>query len=62
MIIRVNKSFFRENEVDNLRGDARKAKEELGWQPQVNFNNLVAMMANADLGLVSRTAPQTQIV
>jgi len=54
MITKVNKSFFRENEVNDLRGDARKAKEKLGWQPQVNFNNLVTMMVNSDMELVRK--------
>lgn len=54
IIIKVNKDFYRLNEVNHLRGDARKAEEKLGWKPRINFNNLVDMMARADLELVSR--------
>jgi GDPmannose 4,6-dehydratase len=42
-------AFFRPAEVDLLVGDASKAREKLGWEPQVNFPELVAMMVDADL-------------
>jgi GDPmannose 4,6-dehydratase len=35
--------------VDLLIGDASKAKKELGWQPKVRFQELIAMMVDADL-------------
>lgn len=54
IIIRINKDFYRPNEVNHLRGDARKAEERLGWKPKINFQNLVDMMARADLELVSK--------
>jgi GDPmannose 4,6-dehydratase len=41
-------------EVDLLVGDAGKAREKLGWQPQVSFAELVAMMVNADLELAEK--------
>ena len=41
-------------EVDLLVGDASKAREKLGWQPQVSFAELIAMMVNADLELAER--------
>jgi GDPmannose 4,6-dehydratase len=41
--------FFRPAEVDLLIGDASKAKEKLGWEPKVDFPELVAMMVDADV-------------
>lgn len=46
--------YFRPSEVDNLRGNATKAKEILGWQPKVNFKQLVKMMVDADLEKANR--------
>jgi GDPmannose 4,6-dehydratase len=41
--------FDRPAEVDLLVGDASKAKERLGWEPEVHFRDLVHMMVQADL-------------
>ena len=41
--------FIRPAEVDLLVGDPSKAKKELGWEPAVDFKQLVAMMVDADL-------------
>ncbi len=41
----------RPSEVDQLKGDASKAKRELGWAPKVDFNGLVKMMVESDLAL-----------
>jgi len=48
-IIGVNKDFFRPNEVNLLLGDSSKARKELGWKPEVEFNGLVKMMVKEDL-------------
>lgn len=40
--------FIRPAEVDLLLGDSKKAKEILGWEPQVSFENLVKMMVDHD--------------
>jgi GDPmannose 4,6-dehydratase len=45
----VDKSFYRPAEVHQLRGDSAKAKKKLGWEPEVNFKQLVEMMVDADL-------------
>ncbi|HAL61260.1 MAG TPA: GDP-mannose 4,6-dehydratase [Chloroflexi bacterium] len=45
--------FMRPAEVDYLVGDATKAREVLGWEPTVSFEELVRMMVDADLALVS---------
>ena len=49
LIMRVNPAFYRPAEVDVLLGDPAKAREVLGWQPEVSFEQLVAMMVEADL-------------
>lgn len=53
-IVRIDKEFFRPAEVHYLCGDASKAKRELGWKPEMSFEELIATMAKADLDLVSR--------
>jgi GDPmannose 4,6-dehydratase len=47
-IVRVNPAFYRPAEVDILVGNAKKAREALGWQPRIGFDALVTMMADAD--------------
>src|SRR5271170_3628588 len=46
--------FIRPAEVDLLVGDASRSNKLLGWQPQVKFPELVALMIDADLELASR--------
>jgi len=41
--------FIRPAEVDVLVGDAGKAQRELGWEPEVSFEELIRMMVDADL-------------
>jgi len=48
--------FFRPAEVDLLVGDATKARTELGWKPEVDFENLVTMMVDHDLRLEASKA------
>lgn len=51
--------FFRPAEVDLLVGNPSKARKILGWEPQVNFQQLVKMMVDADLAmLTNQTAVQ----
>jgi len=46
--------FLRPSEVDVLCGDSSKARRVLGWQPKVDFKQLVALMVDADLELAQR--------
>jgi GDPmannose 4,6-dehydratase len=50
----VDKELLRPAEVDYLLGDAKKGREKLGWKPEVNFQQLVEMMVDADMELVAR--------
>jgi GDPmannose 4,6-dehydratase len=47
--VRQDPKFFRPAEVDLLIGDASKAREKLGWEPEVTFPQLVKMMVAHDL-------------
>ena len=47
----VDENLFRPAEVHILRGDAAKAEAELGWKPDVSFEDLVRMMVDRDLEL-----------
>ncbi len=42
-------ALVRPNEVSHLRADARRAREELGWSPEVHFDALIAMMVEAEI-------------
>ena len=50
-IIRINPKYFRPNEVDNLRGDPKKAKKDLNWKPKILLNELVKEMTEYELKL-----------
>ena len=54
--IEIDTKFLRPAEVDHLLGDATKAHQKLGWQPQVSFHELIRMMVKADLQLVRSAA------
>ena len=41
--------YYRPTEVDQLVGDASKAKRKLGWAPKVSFKELITMMVESDL-------------
>lgn len=45
----VDPKFVRPAEVDLLLGDCTKAKEKLGWEPEVDFKQLITMMVESDL-------------
>jgi GDPmannose 4,6-dehydratase len=53
--------YERPAEVDVLRGDASKAKKILGWEPKVRFNELVQIMVDADMDLLSRKTPRDHL-
>lgn len=47
-IINIDEKYYRPSEVDLLLGDASKAKDKLGWQTKVKFNDLVRLMVEAE--------------
>ena len=57
VLIEIDPKYFRPAEVEKLLGDATKAKEKLGWEPKVKFEELVKLMMEAEfeeMGLVAR--------
>ena len=48
-VVDVSPEFYRPAEVEILMGDASKAKDVLGWNPQTKYSGLVKMMVEADL-------------
>jgi GDPmannose 4,6-dehydratase len=46
--------FYRPAEVDLLIADPAKARDELGWNPNISFEELVHLMVEADLKRVSK--------
>ena len=48
-LISIDKKFFRPSEVDNLKGDYKKAKKDLNWKPRTSFSKLVKLMLYSDL-------------
>ena len=56
VIIRVDQRYFRPTEVESLLGDPSKAKQELGWEPRISFDELVQEMVLTDLEMAKRDA------
>ena len=53
-IVAVDPRYFRPTEVETLLGDASKAKEKLGWEPKITFDELVKEMVREDLKSAER--------
>jgi len=54
--VRQDPKFYRPAEVDLLIGDPSKAKEQLGWEPEVDFPTLINMMVDNDLAIEAAKA------
>ena len=57
-IIHVDPRYYRPTEVESLLGDPSKAKEKLGWEPRISFEELVKEMMREDL----KTAERDELV
>jgi GDPmannose 4,6-dehydratase len=55
-IIRVDPQYFRPAEVETLLGNPAKAKEKLGWQPEITVEEMCAEMVRHDLDIAKRHA------
>lgn len=55
-IVRIDPSFFRPAEVETLLGDPTKAKEKLGWVPQISLDEMIDEMVAADLAIAQQHA------
>ena len=56
VIVRVDPRYFRPAEVETLLGDPTKAKEKLGWTPQITVEEMCAEMVSNDLKIAKRHA------
>lgn len=52
----VDPKFYRPAEVDFLLADSTKARQKLGWEPKLNFEQLVTVMVDADLEMLERSS------
>jgi GDPmannose 4,6-dehydratase len=55
-VVQIDSRYFRPTEVESLLGDASRAREILGWQPEISFDELVAEMVAVDADLARRDA------
>jgi GDPmannose 4,6-dehydratase len=54
VVVEIDPRYFRPTEVDELLGDASKARKTLGWEPRISFQEMIAAMVKADLEEASR--------
>lgn len=54
ILVEIDPRYFRPAEVDYLQGDASKAKRQLGWEPEIGFDQLVKEMVEHDLATVEQ--------
>jgi GDPmannose 4,6-dehydratase len=57
--VEIAQDFLRPADVFHLRGDYTKARQRLGWEPNVSFEQMTEMMVDSDLELISRTTPKS---
>jgi GDPmannose 4,6-dehydratase len=55
--VRQDPAFIRPAEVDLLIADPSKAREQLGWEPTVDFEQLVKLMVDTDLAMLGEGSP-----
>ena len=56
VIVKVDPRYFRPAEVETLLGDPTKAKEKLGWVPEITVEEMCAEMVEYDLGKAKQHA------
>jgi GDPmannose 4,6-dehydratase len=57
ILVKIDPTLFRPSEVNELLGDPSKAKNELGWQPQYSFDDLIINMMDADRITIKKEKP-----
>jgi GDPmannose 4,6-dehydratase len=55
-IIKIDPRYFRPTEVETLLGDPSKAKQKLGWVPEITLDQMIEEMAAADLAEAKKHA------
>lgn len=54
ILVRIDKKYFRPNEVDDLRGDYSKAKKLLNWKPKISYKQMIKEMVSFDLATLKK--------
>ena len=54
LIVSVDPRYFRPTEVDSLLGDSTKAKQKLGWENKISFDDMVREMVENDVNIAKR--------
>jgi GDPmannose 4,6-dehydratase len=54
--VELDPALLRPAEVDHLIGDYSKAREKLGWEPRTSFDELIRMMVDSDMELLSTSS------
>ena len=54
VVVEIDPRYFRPTEVDELLGDASKARKILGWEPKISFQEMISSMVKTDLEEASR--------
>lgn len=55
VLIEIDPKYFRPTEVDYLKADITKARQNLGWEPRTTFSELVKIMVDYDMKLIKLT-------
>ena len=58
MVVSISEKYYRPTEVETLLGDPTKAKEKMGWEPEICFEELIYDMLNHDFQLYNLQLPQ----
>mmetsp|Transcript_43853 Transcript_43853/g.91274 ORF Transcript_43853/g.91274 Transcript_43853/m.91274 type:complete len:357 (+) Transcript_43853:70-1140(+) len=59
VLVQVSPKYFRPTEVETLLGDATKAKEKLGWTPEISFKQLIYEMMECDMKQLGLELPSS---
>jgi GDPmannose 4,6-dehydratase len=62
VIVEVDPRYLRPAEVEHLEGDASKARQALGWEPKVSFEELTDLMTDADLEAAAREIRSAAVI
>ena len=54
-VIKIDKKYFRPNEVENLIGDSSKSKKILKWTPKTSIDDLIKEMMDHDMLIIKKT-------
>jgi GDPmannose 4,6-dehydratase len=56
VIVKIDSRYYRPTEVDTLLGDPKKAKEKLGWVPEITLDQMIEEMVDNDLDQATQHA------